>query len=172
MKRINAPLFVHLCFVVLTFYALLTDGDWLRYFTGSLDFNLIIFRLQVAGLIYAGYLQAQRNRKVISILWPALIGLIILISCVLITGNYQFNKNIGITIVWIILEAYYICYEILIGDLIEKIPFLLNLNYGFQAQCIYVILSGVLIGYVMFRSIVGFVLSLKSIIDSSKDKSP
>ena len=85
---------------------------------------------------------------------PALIGLIILISCVLIMGNYQFNKNIAITIVWIILEAYYICYEILIGDLIEKIPFLLNLNYGFQAQCIYVILSGVfpLIGYVMFRS--------------------
>jgi len=42
--------------MALTFYALLTDGDWLRYFTGSLNFNLIIFGLQVAGLTYAGYL--------------------------------------------------------------------------------------------------------------------
>jgi len=50
--------------MVLTFYALLTDGDWLRYFTGSLNFNLIIFGFQVAALIYAGYLQAQRNRKI------------------------------------------------------------------------------------------------------------
>jgi len=56
MKRINSPLFVHLSFMALTFYALLTDGDWLRYFTGSLNFNLIIFGLQVAGLTYAGYL--------------------------------------------------------------------------------------------------------------------
>ncbi|GAA4178450.1 hypothetical protein [Sphingobacterium ginsenosidimutans] len=108
MKRINAPLFVHLSFMVLTFYALLTDGDWLRYFTGSLNFNLIIFGLQVAGLIYAGYLQAQRNRKIFSIFWPAWIGLIILILCVLITGNYQFNTNINITILWLIPEAYYI----------------------------------------------------------------
>ncbi|PUV24072.1 MULTISPECIES: hypothetical protein [Sphingobacterium] len=60
--------------MALTLYATFTDGDWLRYFTGSLDFNLIIFGSQVAGLIYSGYLQAQRNRKVISIFWPALIG--------------------------------------------------------------------------------------------------
>ncbi|WP_294184984.1 hypothetical protein [uncultured Sphingobacterium sp.] len=51
MKRINAPLFVHLSFMALTFYVVLTDGDWLRYFTGSLNFNLIIFGFQVAALI-------------------------------------------------------------------------------------------------------------------------
>lgn len=139
--------------MALTFYALLTDGDWLRYFTGSLDFKLTIFGLQTTALVYAGYVQAHRNGKIYSIMRPGLIGLGILISCVLLSGNFQFNKNIGITIVWIILEAYYISYEILIGDLIEKIPFLLNLNYGFQAQCIYVILSGVfpLIGYTGFK---------------------
>ncbi|MGE8377216.1 MAG: hypothetical protein ACN6PN_02670 [Sphingobacterium sp.] len=153
MKRINAPLFVHLCFVVLTFYALLTDGDWLRYFTGSLDFNLIIFGLQVAGLIYAGYLQAQRNRKVISIFWPALIGLIILVSCVLITGNYQFNTNINITILWLIPEAYYIAYDVLIAQLIKEILLPLNINWQFQAKCIYTILSAIfpLIGYTGFK---------------------
>jgi len=70
--------------MALTFYATFTDGDWLRYFTGSLDFNLIIFGLQVAGLIYAGYLQAQRNRKIYSIMSPGLIGLGILISCLLL----------------------------------------------------------------------------------------
>lgn len=112
MKRINAPLFVHLSFMALTFYVVLTDGDWLRYFTGSLNFNLIIFGFQVAALIYAGYLQAQRNRKIFPIFWPALIGLLMLIFCILITGNYQFNINIGITILWVIPEAYYIAYDV------------------------------------------------------------
>ena len=153
MKRINGPLFVHLGFMALTFYALLTDGDWLRYFTGSLNFNLIIFGLQVAGLIYAGYLQAQRNRKIFSIFWPALIGLIILISCVLITGNYQFNTNINITILWLIPEAYYIAYDVLIAHLIKRIPLPLNINWQFQAKCIYIILSAIfpLIGYTVFK---------------------
>lgn len=153
MKRINAHLFVHLSFMVLTFYAVLTDDDWLRYFTGSLNFNLIIFGLQVAGLIYAGYLQAQRNRKIFSIFWPALIGLIILISCVLITGNYQFNTNINITILWLIPEAYYITYDVLIAHLIKEIPLQLNINWQFQAKCIYVILSAIfpLIGYTGFK---------------------
>lgn len=98
MKRINAPLFVHLSFMALTFYEVLTDNDWLRYFTKNLNFNLIIFGLQVAGLIYTGYLQAERNKKILTVFYQALIGLIILISCILITGNYQFNKNIDITI--------------------------------------------------------------------------
>ncbi|WP_418360256.1 hypothetical protein [Sphingobacterium detergens] len=153
MKRINAPLFVHLCFMILTFYAALTDGDWLRYFTKNLNFNLIIFGLQVAALIYAGYLQAQRNRKIFSIFWPALIGLIILISCVLITGNYQFNTNINITILWLIPEAYYIAYDVLIAYLIKEIPLPLNINWGFQAKCIYIILSAIfpLIGYTVFK---------------------
>lgn len=153
MKRINAPLFVHLCFMALTFYAALTDGDWLRYFTKNLNFNLIIFGLQVAGLIYAGYLQAQRNRKIFSIFWPALIGLIILISCVLITGNYQFNTNINITILWLIPEAYYIAYDVLIAYLIKGIPLPLNINWQFQAKCIYTILSAIfpLIGYTVFK---------------------
>ncbi|WP_433903488.1 hypothetical protein [Sphingobacterium puteale] len=66
MKRINAPLFVHLNFMVLTFYALLTDGDWLRYFTKNLDFNLIIFGLQAAALIYAGYLPKRYKIDLIS----------------------------------------------------------------------------------------------------------
>jgi len=153
MKRINAPLFVHLCFMILTFYAALTDGDWLRYFTKNLNFNLIIFGLQVAALIYAGYLQAQRNRKIFSIFWLALIGLIILISCVLITGNYQFNTNINITILWLIPEAYYIAYDVLIAYLIKEIPLPLNINWGFQAKCIYIILSAIfpLIGYTVFK---------------------
>jgi membrane glycosyltransferase len=139
--------------MALTFYAVLTDGDWLRYFTQSLNFNLIIFGLQVAGLIYAGYLYAQRNRKIFSIFWPALIGLIILISCVLITGNYQFNKNIDITILWLIPEAYYISYDVFIADLFKRIPLPLNINWQFQAKCSYVILSAVfpLIGYTGFK---------------------
>ncbi|WP_333889219.1 hypothetical protein [Sphingobacterium siyangense] len=153
MKRINAPLFVHLSFMALTFYVALTDGDWLRYFTGSLNFNLIIFGLQVAGLIYAGYLQAQRNRKIFSIFWPALIGLIILISCVLITGNYQFNTHINITILWLIPEAYYITYDVLIAYLIKEILLPLNINWQFQAKCIYIILSAISpsIGYTIFK---------------------
>ncbi|WP_147430416.1 hypothetical protein [Sphingobacterium puteale] len=153
MKRINAPLFVHLSFMALTFYAVLTAGDWLTYFTGSLNFNLIIFGFQVAGLIYAGYLQAQKNRKIFSIFWPALIGLIILISCVLITGNYQFNTNINITILWLIPEAYYIAYDVLIAYLIKEIPLPLNINWQFQAKCIYTILSAIfpLIGYTVFK---------------------
>lgn len=153
MKRINAPLFVHICFMALTFYAVLTNGDWLRYFTGSLNFNLIIFGLQAAGLVYAGYLQAQRNRKIFSIFWPALIGLIILISCVLITGNYQFNTNINITILWLIPEAYYIAYDVLIAALFKRIPLPLNINWQFQAKCSYVILSAIfpLIGYSGFK---------------------
>lgn len=139
--------------MALTFYAVLTDGDWLRYFTGSLNFNLIIFGLQVAGLIYAGYLQAQRSRKIFSIFWPALIGLIILISCVLITGNYQFNTNINITILWLIPEAYYISYDVLIAHIIKEIPLSLNINWRFQAKCIYIILSAIfpLIGYTVFK---------------------
>jgi len=52
--------------MTLTFYAVLTDGDWLRY-TENLIFNLIIFGLLVAGFIYAGYIQAQRNRKILSV---------------------------------------------------------------------------------------------------------
>jgi hypothetical protein len=51
----NAPLFVHLCFMIMTFYALFTDRDWLRYVTENLNFNLVIFGIQAAGLIYAGY---------------------------------------------------------------------------------------------------------------------
>ncbi|WP_293953808.1 MULTISPECIES: hypothetical protein [unclassified Sphingobacterium] len=153
MKRIDAPLFVHLSFMVLTFYALLTDGDWLRYFTKNLNFNLIIFGLQVAALIYAGYLKAQRNRKIFSIFWPALIGLLILIFCILITGNYQFNTNIGITILRLIPEAYYIAYDVLIAHLIKEMPLPLNINWGFQAKCIYIILSAISpsIGYTIFK---------------------
>lgn len=143
MKRINAPLFVHLCFMILTFYAALTEGDWLRFLTKNLNFNLIIFGLQVVALIYAGYLQAQRNRKIFSIFWPALIGLIMLISCVLITGNYQFNTNINITILWLIPEAYYIAYDVLIAYLIKEISLPLNINWQFQAKCIYTILSAI-----------------------------
>lgn len=153
MKRINAPLFVHLCFMALTFYTVLTDGDWLRYFTGSLYFNVIIFGLQIAGLIYAGYIQAQRNRKILTVFYSALIGLIILISCVLITGNYQFNKNVDITILWLIPEAYYIAYDVLIADLFKEIPLTLNINWQFQVKCIYIILSAIfpLIGYTGFK---------------------
>ena len=114
---------------------------------------LLIFGLQVAALIYAGYLQTQRNRKIFSIFWPALIGLIILISCVLITGNYQFNTNINITILWLIPEAYYIAYDVLIAHLIKRIPLPLNINWQFQAKCIYIILSAIfpLIGYTVFK---------------------
>jgi hypothetical protein len=36
--------------MALTFYVTLTDGDWLRYFTGNLNFNLLIFGLQAAGI--------------------------------------------------------------------------------------------------------------------------
>ncbi len=153
MKRINAPLFVHLSFMALTFYVVLTDGDWLRYFTKNLNFNLIIFGLQVAALIYAGYLKAQRNRKIFSIFWPALIGLLILIFCILITGNYQFNTNIGITILRLIPEAYYIAYDVLIAHLIKEMPLPLNINWGFQAKCIYIILSAISpsIGYTIFK---------------------
>ena len=143
---------MHLCFMVLTFYVLLTDGDWLMYFTENLNFNLIIFALQAAALVYTGYLQAQGN-KIYPVLRPGLIGLAILVSCILITGNYQFNKNIGITSLWLILEVYFISYQILIGDLIKKIPFLLNFNFDFQAHCIYIVLSGLfpLIGYTIFK---------------------
>jgi len=153
MKRINSPLFVHVCFMALTFYAVLTNCDWLRYFTRNLNFNLIIFGLQVAGLIYAGYLQAQKNRKILTVFYSALIGLIILISCVLITGNYQFNKNIDITILWLIPEAYYIAYDVLIADLFKEIPLTLNINWQFQVKCIYIILSAIfpLIGYTGFK---------------------
>ncbi|WP_312789543.1 hypothetical protein [Sphingobacterium sp.] len=153
MKRINSPLFVHVCFMALTFYAVLTDGDWLRYFTGNLNFNLIIFGLQAAGFIYAGYLQAQRNRKILIVFYPALIGLIILISCVLITGNHQFNTNINITILWLIPETYYIAYDVLTAALFKRIPLPLNINWQFQAKCIYIILSAIfpLIGYTVFR---------------------
>lgn len=154
MKRINTPLFVHFSFMGLTFYALLTDVDWLRYFTGSLNFNLIIFGLQVAALIYAGYLLAKRNRKIFSIFWPALIGLLMLIFCILITGNYQFNTNIDITILWLVLEAYYIVYDVLIANLLKEIPLPWNISWHFQAKCIYIILSAVfpLIGYTFFKS--------------------
>lgn len=153
MKRINAPLFVHLSFMALTFYVVLTDSDWLRYFTGSLNFNLIIFGLQVVPLIYTGYLQAKRNRKIFSIFWPALIGLLMLIFCILITGNYQFNIDIGITFLWLIPEAYYIAYDVLIAHLIKEIPLPLNINRQFQAKCIYIILSAIfpLIGYTFFK---------------------
>ncbi|QQT55206.1 hypothetical protein I6I98_08130 [Sphingobacterium multivorum] len=153
MKKINAPLFVHLSFMALTFYVVLADNDWLRYITKNLNFNLIIFGLQVAGLIYAGYLQAERNKKIFSIFRPALTGLIILISCILITGNYQFNKNIDITILWVILEAYYIAYDVLIAGLFKEIPLPLNISWQFQATCIYIILSAIfpLIGYSVFK---------------------
>lgn len=153
MKRINAPLFVHLSFMALTFYVILTDNDWLRYFTKNLNFNLIIFGLQVAGLIYAGYLQAERNKKIFSIFRPTLTGLIILISCILITGNYQFNNNIDITILWVILEAYYIAYDVLIAGLFKEIPLPLNISRQFQVTCIYIILSAIfpLIGYSVFK---------------------
>ena len=82
-----------------------------------------------------------------------LIGLIILISCILITGNYQFNTNINITILWLIPEAYYIAYDVLIAYLIKEIPIPLNINWGFQAKCIYIILSAIfpLIGYTVFK---------------------
>ncbi|WP_367209630.1 LicD family protein [Sphingobacterium sp. R2] len=166
MKRIDAPLFVHLSFMALTFYALLTDGDCLRYFTKNLNFNLIIFGLQVAALIYAGYLQAQRNRKIFSIFWPALVGLITLISCVLITGNYQFNTNINITILWLIPEAYYIAYDVLIAHLIKEMPLPLNINWQFQAKCIYIILSAMPIAFSRFGFYWGtssYIISRKSI---------
>ncbi len=152
MKRINAPLFLYLGFMALTFYALLTEGDWLRYFTGSLNFNLIIFGLQAAGFIYTGHLQAQRNRKIFTVFCPALIGLLMLISCILITGNYQFNTNIDITILWLVPETYYIAYDVLLADLLKEIPLPLNINWQFQAKCIYIILSAVfpLVGYGVF----------------------
>lgn len=48
MKRINAPLFVHLSFMAFTFIVVLTDSAWLRYFTGNLNFKLVVFTLQAA----------------------------------------------------------------------------------------------------------------------------
>ena len=92
MKKMNAPLFVHLCFMIMTFYALFTNRDWLLYFTENLNFNLVIFGIQSAGFIYAGYVQGQNNKRILSIFLPGLIGLVILISCILITGGYQYTR--------------------------------------------------------------------------------
>lgn len=145
----NAPLFVHLCFMIMTFYALFTDRDWLLYFTENLNFNLVIFGIQAAGLIYAGYVQEQNNKRILSIFLPGLIGLVILVSCILITGGYQFNKNIDISILWVTIEAYYIFYDVLIYKILNKVPGVTH----FQAQCIYIILSSTLplIGYIIFQ---------------------
>lgn len=145
----NAPLFVHLCFMIMTFYALFTDRDWLLYFTENLNFNLVIFGIQAAGLIYAGYVQGQNNKRILSIFLPGLIGLLILVSCILITGSYQFNKNIDISILWVTIEAYYIVYDVLIYKILNKVPSVTH----FQAQCIYIILSSTLplIGYIIFQ---------------------
>lgn len=145
----NAPLFVHLCFMIMTFYALFTDRDWLLYFTENLNFNLVIFGIQAAGLIYAGYVQGQNNKRIPSIFLPGLIGLVILVSCILITGSYQFNKNIDISILWVTIEAYYIFYDVIIYKILNKVPSVTH----FQAQCIYIILSSTLplIGYIIFQ---------------------
>ena len=145
----NAPLFVHLCFMIMTFYALFTDRDWLLYFTENLNFNLVIFGIQAAGLIYAGYVQGQNNKRILSIFLPGLIGLVILVSCILITGGYQYNTNIDISILWVTIEAYYIVYDVLIYKILNKIPSVTH----FQAQCIYIILSSTLplIGYIIFQ---------------------
>lgn len=145
----NAPLFVHLCFMIMTFYALFTDRDWLLYFTENLNFNLVIFGIQAAGLIYAGYVQRQNNKRILSIFLPGLIGLVILVSCILITGGYQYNTNIDISILWVTIEAYYIVYDVLIYKILNKIPSVTH----FQAQCIYIILSSTLplIGYIIFQ---------------------
>ncbi|QQD12315.1 hypothetical protein [Sphingobacterium sp. UDSM-2020] len=149
MKKMNAPLFVHLCFMIMTFYALFTDRDWLLYFTENLNFNLVIFGIQAAGLIYAGYVQGQNNKRILSIFLPGLIGLVILVSCILITGGYQFNKNIDISFLWGTIEAYYIFYDVLIYKILNKAPSVTH----FQAQCIYIILSSTLplIGYIIFQ---------------------
>lgn len=145
----NAPLFVHLCLMIMTFYALFTDRDWLLYFTENLNFNLVIFGIQAAGLIYAGYVQGQNNKRISSIFLPGLIGLVILVSCILITGSYQFNKNIDISILWVTIEAYYIFYDVIIYKILNKVPSVTH----FQAQCIYIILSSTLplIGYIIFQ---------------------
>lgn len=145
----NAPLFVHLCFMIMTFYALFTDRDWLLYFTENLNFNLVIFGIQAAGLIYAGYVQGQNNKRILSIFLPGLIGLVILVSCILITGGYQYNTNIDISILWVTIEAYYIVYDVLIYKILNKVPSVTH----FQAQCIYIILSSTLplIGYIIFQ---------------------
>lgn len=145
----NAPLFVHLCFMIMTFYALFTDRDWLHYFTENLNFNLVIFGIQAAGLIYAGYVQGQNNKRILSIFLPGLIGLVILVSCILITGGYQFNTNRDISILWLTFEAYYIVYDVLIYKILNKAPSVTH----FQAQCIYIILSSTLplIGYIIFQ---------------------
>ncbi|MNL36925.1 hypothetical protein D3C87_1590410 [compost metagenome] len=149
MKKMNAPLSVHLCFMIMTFYALFTDRDWLLYFTENLNFNLVIFGIQAAGLIYAGYVQGQNNKRISSIFLPGLIGLVILVSCILITGSYQFNKNIDISILWVTIEAYYIFYDVIIYKILNKVPSVTH----FQAQCIYIILSSTLplIGYIIFQ---------------------
>nr|WP_315402783.1 hypothetical protein [uncultured Sphingobacterium sp.] len=153
MKKMNAPLFVHLCFMIMTFYALFTDRDWLLYFTENLNFNLVIFGIQAAGLIYAGYVQGQNNKRIISIFLPGLIGLVILVSCILITGGYQFNKNIDISFLWVTIEAYYIFYDILIYKILDKVPNVTHIRSSFQVQCIYIILSSTLplIGYIIFQ---------------------
>jgi len=44
-------------------------------------------------------------------------------------GNYQFNKNIDITILWLIPEAYYMAYDVLIADLFKEIPLPLNISW-------------------------------------------
>lgn len=149
----NAPLFVHLCFMIMTFYALFTDRDWLLYFTENLNFNLVIFGIQAAGLIYAGYVQGQNNKRIISIFLPGLIGLVILVLCILITGGYQFNKNIDISFLWGTIEAYYIFYDILIYKILDKVPNVIHISSSFQVQCIYIILSSTfpLIGYIIFQ---------------------
>jgi len=66
---------------------------------------------------------------------------------------HQFNTNINITILWLIPEAYYIAYDVLIADLFKEIPLPLNINWQFQAKCIYIILSAIfpLIGYTDFK---------------------
>lgn len=149
----NAPLFVHLCFMIMTFYALFTDRDWLLYFTENLNFNLVIFGIQTAVLIYAGYIQGQNNKRILSIFWPGLIGLIILASCIIITGSYQFNNNIDISILWVILEAYYIFYDVLMFDILDKVLNITHISSIFLAQCIYIIFSSTFpfMGYIIFQ---------------------
>jgi hypothetical protein len=149
----NAPLFVHLCFMIMTFYALFTDRDWLLYFTENLNFNLVIFGIQAAGLIYAGYVHGQNNKRILSIFLPGLIGLVILASCILITFCYQFNTNRDISILWVTIEAYYIFYDVLIYKNLDKVPNVTHISSSFQAQCIYIILSSTLplIGYIIFQ---------------------
>lgn len=149
----NAPLFVHLCFMIMTFYALFTDRDSLLYFTENLNFNLVIFGIQAAGLIYAGYIQGQNNKRILSIFWPGLIGLIMLVSCIIITGSYQFNTIIDSSSSWVILEAYYIFYDVLIFNILDKVPNVTHISSSFLAQCIYIILSSTFpfIGYIIFQ---------------------